>query len=327
VTLPHPASRIPHPTSHIPHPASRIPHPASVPPSLYSRDLLLTFSGAEYADFLAGGGRQLRPRLARSLELARLAPDMHVLDIGCGRGEITLHAARRGATVTAMDFSTDCLELTSQTLDLASPAERARVQLVRADAAALPVNDSSVHRIFFLDVAEHLQPWQLRQALEEIRRVLRPDGYAVIHTLPNRWALDIGYQLVRRLFPSLPAEPRSAYEQQVHVNELDLFRLSGALDGAGLHHRVWLENWTVDHARWRAGRRFADPLRDRSYPLLRRRWAGRLLGALVRTPLRLVLANDLFAIAWPHGYRTPAPVWSRRWVERLALMKIEELLR
>ena len=306
-----------------------VPHPASAPPSLYSRDLLLTFSGDEYADFLAGGGRQLRPRLARALELARLASDMHVLDIGCGRGEITLHAACRGATVTAIDFSPDCLDLTSRTLELASPAERARVKLVRADATTLPVNDRSIHRVFFLDVAEHLQPWQLRQSLEEIRRVLCPDGYAVIHTLPNRWALDIGYQLMRRLSPNLPAEPRSAYERQVHVSELDLFRLSGALDEAGLHHRVWLENWTVDHARWGAGRQFADLLRDRSYPLLRGRWAGRLLGTLIRTPLRLVLANDLFAIAWPHGRRAPAPVWPRGWVELLTLktLRVSETLR
>ncbi|MFQ5595140.1 MAG: methyltransferase domain-containing protein, partial [Anaerolineae bacterium] len=300
-------------------PASRTPHPATIPPVLYNRDLLLTFSGEEYADFLAGGGRQLRPRLARSLELARLGPDMHVLDIGCGRGEITLHAARRGATVTAIDFSTDCLELTSRTLALASPAERARVRLVRADATALPVNDSSIHRALFLDVAEHLQPWQLRLALEEIRRILRPDGYAVIHTLPNRWALDIGYQLMRRLFPDLPADPRSDYERQVHVNELDLLGLSGVLDEAGLHSRVWLENWTAAHARWGAGRQFTDPLRDQSYPLLGRRCVGRFLDALMRTPLRLVLANDIFAIAWPPGRRSPAPVWPHGWWERLAL--------
>ncbi len=270
-----------------------------VSPALYGRDLLLTFSGEEYADFLAGASRQLRPRLARALELARLLPDTHVLDIGCGRGEITLHAVRRGAVVTAIDFSADCLQLTWNTLALAPPAARARVRLLRADAAALPVDDKSVHRVFFLDVAEHLQPWQLRQALAEIRRVLRPDGWAVIHTLPNRWALNIGYKLMRRLWPGLPPEPRSTYEQQVHVNELDPIRLAAALDEAGLRHRVWLENWTVAHAHWGAGRQFADPLRDQSYPLLRQWWVRPTMRALMHTPLRWVLANDIFAIAWP----------------------------
>lgn len=292
-----------------------------VPPACYSQDLLLTFSGDEYADFLADGGRRLRPRLARAVELANLVPNMHVLDIGCGRGEITLHTARRQALVTAIDFSAGCLQLTSSTLQLAPPATRTRVRLVRADAIRLPVADRSVHRAFFLDVAEHLQPWQLRQALAEIRRVLRPDGYAVIHTLPNRWALDIGYAFLRRLWPGLPAEPRSAYEQQVHVNELDPIRLSRALSEAGLQSRVWLESWTVAHARWGAGRRFADPLRDRAYPLLRRWWVHPVVKALMYTPLRLVLANDLFAIAWPQGRVAPAsaPVWPRGWSERVAL--------
>ncbi|MFQ5858718.1 MAG: methyltransferase domain-containing protein [Anaerolineae bacterium] len=293
----------------ITHHALRITHHVPVSSALYSEDLLLTFSGDEYADFLAGGGRQLRPRLARALELANLAPGMHVVDIGCGRGEITLHAARRGAVVTAVDFSEDCLDITSRTLKLGPPAARARVRLARADGAALPLADKSAHRVFCLDVVEHLQPWQFRLALAEIRRVLRPDGYAVIHTLPNRWALDIGYPLMRCLWPGLPAEPRSAYEQQVHVNELDPIRLSRAIGEAGLQSRVWLENWTVAHARWGDGRRFPDRLREGSYPLLRRQWVRPVVATLMRTPLRLIFANDLFAIAWPQGCPAPAP-WS-----------------
>lgn len=292
---------------------------APVPPALYSRELLLTFSGEEYADFLAAAGRQLRPRLARALELANLSSGAHVLDIGCGRGEITLHAARRGATVTAVDFSADCLQLTTQTLKLGPPSARDRVHLARTDATALPVPDRSVHRVLFLDVAEHLHPWQLRRTLAEIRRVLAPGGYVVIHTLPNRWALDWGYRLLRHLRPALPAEPRSAYERRVHVNELDPVRLSHVLIEAGLESRVWLENWTTAQARWGGGRHFADPLREGVYPLLRRRWVRSLAAILMRTPLRLAMANDLFAIAWPQGYPAPAPVWPRAWTERMAL--------
>jgi SAM-dependent methyltransferase len=260
---------------------------------------------------LRSGGRHLRPRLARALELANLTPAMHVLDIGCGRGEITLHAARLGATVIAVDFSPDCLQLTSATLQLGPPAARTQVHLVQADAGALPVADGSVHRLFCLDVAEHLQPWQLRQMLAEIKRVLRPDGYAVIHTLPNRWALEIGYPLLRWLWPGLPAGPRSAYEERVHVNELDPVRLFRVLSEAGLQSRVWVENWTPVHARWGTNRRFADPLREASYPLLRQWWVGPITQVLMRTPLGWILGNDLFAIAWPPGCPAPARVWAR----------------
>lgn len=299
------------------------PHPTPVPPALYSRDLLLTFSGEEYAGFLASGGRHLRPRLARTLDLARLAPDMHVLDVGCGRGEITLNAACQGAVVTAVDFSVDCLRLTAETLDLGPAAARNRVRLMRADATALPVPATSVHRVFFLDVAEHLHPWQLCQTLTEIRRVLTPGGYAVIHTLPNRWALDYGYRLLRRLWPSLPRQPRSTYEQQVHVNELDPAQLANALREAGLESQVWLENWTAAQARWRAGGQFADPLRQQSYPLLRRSWVPPIVTILMHTPLRLVFANDIFAIAWRSEAVGPAPVWPRAWTEKMTMQVIE----
>lgn len=276
----------------------------------------MAFSGGEYTAFLASNGRQLRPRLARALELACLAPEMRVLDVGCGRGEMALQAARHGALVIAVDFSSDCLQLTSTTLDLGVPAVRARVRLVQADGVALPVADGSLHRVLCLDVVEHLYPWQLRQCLTEIRRVLRPDGYAVIHTLPNRWLLDIAYPVVRRLWSGLPPEPRSAYERQVHVNELDPIQLTRALDRAGLRSRVWLENWTVAHARWGTGRQFPDAVRERSYPLLRRWWVSPVLAALMRTPLRLIFANDIFAVAWPRGCARPARVWPGGWSER-----------
>ena len=32
--------------------------------------------------------------------------------------------------------------------------------------------------------------------------ILNPDGYAVIHTLPNRWVYDFGYRLGRLFLPT-----------------------------------------------------------------------------------------------------------------------------
>ncbi len=282
----------------------------------YSKELLLSFSGDEYAAFLAAGGRRLRPRHARALELATIRPSMRVLDIGCGRGEVALHLARAGATVNAVDFSPDCLALTAQTLALGQAEERKRARLSGADAVALPFEDAVFDRVLFLDVAEHLLPWQLQCALGEIRRVLRQGGYAVIHTLPNRWALEIGYPLLRLVWPALPSCPRSAYERRVHVNELSLIDLHRALNAAGLEARVWLEGWTAIHAAWSQGCAFPDPVRRRAYPLLRRRAVRAIATLILHTPLRLIFANDLFAIAWPRGAPAPPPLWPRAWCER-----------
>jgi SAM-dependent methyltransferase len=228
------------------------PRPAPVPAALYSEDLLLAFTGGDYAAFLCTRGAALRPRLRRSLALARLRPGLRVLDLGCGRGEVTLHAAARGARVWALDYSPDCLRLTARTLALAPPAVRARVELVQADATALPLPAASVDRVLMLDVVEHLHPWQLARALREVRRVLRPDGWLVVHTVPNRWALQYGYPLLRLLRRNLPADPRTAYERQVHVNEQDPIGLRRLLQRCGFLPRVWLENLTVEQAAWRA---------------------------------------------------------------------------
>ncbi|MCE7939737.1 MAG: SAM-dependent methyltransferase [Chloroflexi bacterium CFX6] len=177
--------------------------------------------------------------------------------------------------------------------------------LVAADATALPLADGSADRVLMLDVVEHLHPWQLAAALAEVRRIVRSDGYVIIHTLPNRWALAIAYPWLRLARPDLPAQPRSDYERAVHVNEQDPWRLHRALGSAGLASRVWVEDWTTRHAARAGGRRYPDPARDRGYAVAGRPLARRLMRLGMATPLRWALANDIFALAWPAGASGP----------------------
>lgn len=285
---------------------------APVPPGLYSRAILEAFAAGEHAAFLAAGGRPLRPRLARALALADLGPGLRVADIGCGRGEASAHALRRGAAVTALDFSRDGLELTRETArHMLGERAAAKLALLQAEASRLPLASASMDRVLLLDVVEHLRDWQLAALLGEVRRVLAPGGLVVIHTLPNRWALDIGYPLLRRLLPGLPADPRSAYERAVHVNEQSPWQLRDSLREAGLGGRVWLEEWTTRHARRGGNRDYPDPARRLGYPQLARPLARRLGRLAMRSPLRVVAANDIFALAWradapPAG---PRPRW------------------
>jgi SAM-dependent methyltransferase len=236
--------------------------------------------------------------LARALALARLRPGLAVVDIGTGRGEAAERAARRGAVVTALDFSAGSLGLAARA--------GGRPALVAADASALPLAAASADRVLFLDVLEHLGPGQAALALDEIRRILRPGGYVVIHTLPNRWALALAYPALRLACRELPAQPRSDYERVVHINEQSPASLARALTAAGLAHRVWVEEWTTRQATWGRGLAYPDALRRRGYRRLAhpraRRWARRLMA----TPARWALANDLFALAWrPDGPGPP----------------------
>lgn len=273
----------------------------------------------DYVAFLASGGERLKPRHTRALELATVRPGIQVLDVGCGWGELAFHVAQAGGHVTGVEISRDRLEPALQTLALGEDEVREHFHLSGANAVALPFEDATFDRVFLLDVAEHLWPWELHQALSEIRRVLRPGGYAVIHTVPHRWALDFGYPLLRLVWPVLPREPRWGLEKQWHVNELSLIELHRALRAAGLDARVWLESWTAAQAEWSRDRRFPDPVRKQTYPFLRWEAVRRLTSWVMHTPLRLILANDLFAIAWPDGARRPPQVWPTARIERGAL--------
>jgi SAM-dependent methyltransferase len=294
-----------------------------VPASQYSEEVVVRFAGPDYRDFVTSGGARLRPRLARSLDLAQLHPGVRMLDLGCGRGEVSVHAALRGAQVVALDYSPDCAALTQEAARLVRegfqsgqdrgpegrasdsqvdppfrPADSLQVEVVLADATALPFPDDSFDRVTMLDVVEHLVPWQLDRAMAEVRRILKPDGFAVVHTVPNRWALTVGYPLLRLIRPRLPADPRTDYEHEVHVNEQDIVSLRRTLQGAGLECRIWLENLTVKQADWqRNSDQFAD-VRGASYGFFRHPAARLMVRLALRTPLRLIACNDIYAIAW-----------------------------
>ncbi|MDP2726472.1 MAG: methyltransferase domain-containing protein, partial [Dehalococcoidia bacterium] len=265
----------------------------SVPADAYNREGILSLNApGEYQRFLEDG--ELRPRLARAVALADLEVGQWVLDLGCGRGEVALHCAQKASQVLALDYSSDCLSLTTQAA-MGTCGIRGQVAPVQGDSKHLPVRANSLSRVLMLDVAEHLYPWELELTLAEAQRVLKPGGFLVLHTLPNRWALDVGYRWARFLFRKLPAEPRSQKERAIHVNEQDILGLYRALARAGFSARVWLEDSILSQAQWQQGGSAFPPSdqRARVYPLLVNPFFRALYRLALATPLRFILANDI----------------------------------
>lgn len=257
--------------------------------------------------FLNSAGAHMRPRLARALEFADLKDGMRVLDIGCGRGEIVFHACHHQQIVgIGLDYATASTDVAKQTLDQLASHTTGETGVVQCDAKTLPFADETFDRIFMLDIIEHLHQWELNRVYREVMRLLRPGGYLIAHTLPNRWTVDWGYRAARFVFRRLPADP-PLKRDIFHINEQTVISLYADIREAGLSTRVWLDDVILAHTDYVQDTGVGgNTTTDTVYGVLAKPGMRQLYRCALATPLRLMLSNDLFALAWRPDESPPA---------------------
>jgi ubiquinone/menaquinone biosynthesis C-methylase UbiE len=127
-----------------------------------------------------------------------------VLDLGCGFGRHAFEAARRGASVVALDAGRDEVNgVAAMFIAMVEAGELAEgsvhANVVQGDALHLPFPDGAFDRVICSEVLEHI-PDDL-SAMSELARVLRPGGTMAI-TVPRfgpeliNWALSDEYHNV-----------------------------------------------------------------------------------------------------------------------------------
>ncbi len=127
-----------------------------------------------------------------------VGPGDRLLDIGCGAGRHSAEAARRGATVVALDMSAPDLKEARDRLAEVDP-EASHSIAVQGDALRLPFADGTFDRIIAAEVMEHIPADEA--AMVELARVLAPGGIAAV-TVPRWgpekvcWALSDAYHEV-----------------------------------------------------------------------------------------------------------------------------------
>ena len=120
-----------------------------------------------------------RPWDIRTEIVSVAADDKHLLDIGCGTSFKLLPLANAFKTITALDISPPMVEASKRNF-LSADAKNASV--VHGDGEILPFEDAS-----FDVVTAMLSRWHV----DEIYRVLRPGGWAIVEMIGSRDKDDI----------------------------------------------------------------------------------------------------------------------------------------
>ena len=129
------------------------------------------------ADYDCHRGAVIPAELARRLaEAAGLRPTRPVLDIGAGTGRVALALSEGGCRVTAADPALKMLQTLRN-----KPGGRS-VGLVAALGAQLPFGHAGFDAVVLARILYLMADW--REALDEVARVLRPDG-CLLHEWSN----------------------------------------------------------------------------------------------------------------------------------------------
>jgi ubiquinone/menaquinone biosynthesis C-methylase UbiE len=118
-------------------------------------------------------------RIRRDRTLAfvteRFTKDAELLDLGCGAGPVITPLRELGYSCVGLDYSAEMLGFARQRMERAGVASD---RLLRGDSTRLPFPDAAFDGVICLGVISYIDDYT--PVLEEIFRILRPGGTAII---------------------------------------------------------------------------------------------------------------------------------------------------
>lgn len=195
-----------------------------------------------YDSFKRTKGRILEdPRLIAAYLLAAPSEGKRILDLGCGRGELSFALAQSGADVTGIDYSSAAIDIAQKTYDNVEVS--GELMFICADALTFSF-EGEYDAIVATDFVEHVEPEAFDRILKNCAAHLKSGGRLILHTAPNRHYYDSYYPLLRQKGREvgcyLPANPRTYYEDLMHINEQTPEGLESLLNRYFKHVIVWV---------------------------------------------------------------------------------------
>lgn len=209
----------------------------------YTSEYFLTDCGG-YPQFRKFQGKELaEPRLMTIYNLVAPKPGMCILDVGCGRGELAFALAQAGAKVHAIDYSADAANLAKSTYGALDICKDGRLVFEHQDLFTAGF-DCRFDAIIAADFIEHIDSKLEEAAVGKLRGFLKPGGRLIIHTAPNLLNYRYEYKKRRHLAQQagsyLPPNPRTFYEQVVHINEQTPARLKRLMKRSFPSNVTWV---------------------------------------------------------------------------------------
>jgi 2-polyprenyl-3-methyl-5-hydroxy-6-metoxy-1,4-benzoquinol methylase len=195
-----------------------------------------------YDSFKRYQGKQLTDnRLLAAFYLANPGNGTSILDIGCGRGELCYALARAGASVTGIDYSPSAIAIAEKTFSDA--INKDKLEFICDDFLQFNFN-KEFDRIIATDFIEHIEQSRSDLVLRKVAGLLKPEGMFILHTSPNALNYGITYEEKRAIARSvgsyLPKNPRTYYEDMMHINEQTPDSLKTELEKHFPHAIVWV---------------------------------------------------------------------------------------
>ena len=130
-----------------------------------------------------------------------LVPEMTVLDVACGTGNVALPAARAGAVVTGVDIAPNLVEQAREN----ARGEGLKIQFDEGDAEALSYNDASFDVVATMFGAMFAPRPDL--VVAELKRVTRPGGLITMANWTPAGFIGKMFKIVATHVPPPPGMP------------------------------------------------------------------------------------------------------------------------
>ncbi|HET6460294.1 MAG TPA: class I SAM-dependent methyltransferase [Syntrophales bacterium] len=157
----------------------------------------------EYFDIILEARRRFIYYFPAIIKYLKTGLSPNILEVGCGMGTDALMFAREGFKVTGLDITPAHLVLAEKLFNL----YYARGTFLEGNAEALPFPDNTFDCVYSFGVLHHTP--DTGKAINEIRRVLVPQGRAVI-MLYHKWSLNnLVHWILQRGFENAREGPDS----------------------------------------------------------------------------------------------------------------------